>query len=430
MEQIYAIKPPDIWNSVVERLTGKPALSTVFQVTENCNMSCTYCYQNCKSVHSMNWDTAKIVIDNIFKLDQSKWGTIIFEFIGGEPLLEIELIEKITRYTINKMLNEHSPWLEYFKVSICSNGLAYYNTKVQDYFQKYKYFIDFTVSIDGNKELHDSCRVDLGNNPTYDKIISAVNHYRKYYKNIDNTKMTISPNNVFYLKDALINLINEKYKYIHCNCIFEKGWEISHAKILYLELKKLANHIIEKELNTKVYIRFFEENNFQPMDENDNDNWCGGVLRTDEDKNYYSIKYDGQIFPCIRYMNSSLNNKQIELPIGNIFNEQNDLYQKNIDFLSNITRRSQSTDECYYCPIAKGCSWCSAYNYEEFGTPNKRATYICYMHKASSLANVYYWNTLYKKLNIDKQFKMYLPKEEALKIIDEEEYSYLLELQK
>jgi uncharacterized protein len=96
--------------------------------------------------------------------------------------------------------------------------------------------------------------------------------------------------------------------------------------------------------------------------------------------------------------------------------------------LCNITRRSQSTDECYYCPIGAGCAWCSGYNYEEFGTPNKRATYICIMHKAESLANVYYWNKLYKKLNINKTFNMNIPREWALEIINIDEYNYLLNL--
>ena len=82
--------------------------------------------------------------------------------------------------------------------------------------------------------------------------------------------------------------------------------------------------------------------------------------------------------------------------------------KENNAIISNITRRSQSTDECFYCPIAKGCSWCSAHNYEVFGTPNKRTTYICCMHKARALANVYYWNKIYSKYNIDKKFPNYL----------------------
>lgn len=48
------------------------------------------------------------------------------------------------------------------------------------------------------------------------------------------------------------------------------------------------------------------------------------------------------------------------------------------------------------------------------------------MHKARSLANVYYWNKYYKKNNIDKHFKMHLPKDEALKFISEDEYNILL----
>ncbi|MFR7743876.1 MAG: hypothetical protein ACLU3I_11740 [Acutalibacteraceae bacterium] len=62
-----------------------------------------------------------------------------------------------------------------------------------------------------------------------------------------------------------------------------------------------------------------------------------------------------------------------------------------------VTRRSQSTDECFACQIASGCSWCSAYNYQCTGTPDKRVTYICPMHKARVLANAYYWNKLHRR---------------------------------
>ena len=99
-----------------------------------------------------------------------------------------------------------------------------------------------------------------------------------------------------------------------------------------------------------------------------------------------------------------------------------------VECLQKITRRSQSTDECFYCPIARGCSWCTAYNYEVFGTINKRATFICPMHKARALANVYYWNKYYQLKESDKRFTNYCPKEWALEIIDENEYNMLNDL--
>ena len=51
------------------------------------------------------------------------------------------------------------------------------------------------------------------------------------------------------------------------------------------------------------------------------------------------------------------------------------------------------------------------------------------MHKARSLANVYFWNKYYIKNNIDKVFTMHCPKEWALDIISEQEYNMLKKLE-
>ena len=64
------------------------------------------------------------------------------------------------------------------------------------------------------------------------------------------------------------------------------------------------------------------------------------------------------------------------------------------------------------------------------GSVNKRVTFICPMHKARGLANVYYWNKLYRKLNIDKTFINHLPDEESLKFIPEEELKLLRTLER
>ena len=50
------------------------------------------------------------------------------------------------------------------------------------------------------------------------------------------------------------------------------------------------------------------------------------------------------------------------------------------------------------------------------------------MHKARSLANVYFWNKVYKKKCINKHMMMYCPMEWAIPIIGENEYNYLIEL--
>ena len=171
----------------------------------------------------------------------------------------------------------------------------------------------------------------------------------------------------------------------------------------------------------------FDENHFKPKSEDDNENWCGGVHNC-----MFAIDNNGLIYHCIRFMESSLQGEQKPLPIGDIQNGFGVIEEhiNNLEMFHSITRRSQSTDECFYCPIADGCAWCSGYNYQKTGTVNKRVTYICDMHKARSLANVYYWNRVYQKEKVNKTFVRHLSNEESLKIIPQDELNLLINLER
>ena len=68
-------------------------------------------------------------------------------------------------------------------------------------------------------------------------------------------------------------------------------------------------------------------------------------------------------------------------------------------------------------------------NYQLFGTPDKRATYICVMHKARALANAYFWNKGFRVTNQAKRQKIYIPEPWALDIISRDEWDMLKELE-
>ena len=141
--------------------------------------------------------------------------------------------------------------------------------------------------------------------------------------------------------------------------------------------------------------------------------------------------WKGDIYPCIRYMESSLGDDQPPVKIGSVYDGVmvTDQQRDCVNCLRSITRRSQSTDECFNCPIAEGCSWCTALNYQLFGTANKRATYICVMHKARALANAYHWNKGFRAIGQPKRQKIYVPEEWALEIITPEEWAFLRKLE-
>lgn len=143
-----------------------------------------------------------------------------------------------------------------------------------------------------------------------------------------------------------------------------------------------------------------------------------------------ALDWKGDIYPCIRYMESSLGPNIKPIKVGNVYDGimTNQDCISCINQLKQVNRITQSDKQCLECPIAEGCGWCQGYNYQDSGDFNHRATYICPMHKARSLANVYYWNLYYEKNNINKVFEMNLPKEDALNFIDEKEYNMLLDL--
>ena len=402
-----------------------------FQVTDDCTACCCYCYQGHKGHRMMTKDVAKRGVDLLFDMYDKNEGTlinhntkaIILDFIGGEPLMNIDIIDYVCTYFVEKCIEKNHPWLYTWKASMISNGSLYFDPKVQAFLKKFRGFVSFAITLDGPKEIHNACRVYPDGRGNFDDAYAAMKHFNSHYYEALGTKVTIAPENLHNLNKIVKFFVDEGMEEIHANPVFEAEWTIEQAQEYYIELKKMADYILS--LDKDIYVSLFEELIGHPLPEENNNCYCGG------DMNMLAFDPDGVAYPCLRYMESSLGDKVPALVIGSVDGLFQTEKQQNIaNCLSCLTRKSESTDECFYCPIANGCAECLAWNYECFGEIGKRCTRICPMHKARSLANVYYWNKYYRKNNIDKHFEMDLPKEEALKFIDEEEYNMLLELTK
>ena len=405
--------------------------SFTFQTSERCSLNCTYCYQFNKSGMRMKFETAKKFIDNLLidkysYINKFNSPAIIIEFIGGEPLLEIKLTRQIYEYFLKRCYELNHPWFKFHRVSICSNGLQYFDQDVQDFFKDYSENISFNISIDGSKMLHDMCRIQPNGEGSYDIAMAALKHYTEHYVNERNSKMTLAPSNIKYLFESVVDFIKNGMTVINLNCVFEEGWNQETAKTEYQQLKRLAYYIVTNDLDN-IYISIFRDRQEDIHEKSYDGNFCGGL------GSMLSLRPNGDFYPCIRYMPTSVGSEVKDLKLGSVDDGMigREEGSKVLKMMDKITRRSQSNDICFNCPIGNNCANCSALGHTVFGTPEKRTTFTCIQMIAEALANVYYWNILNIKhpeyeLGVRKNN---VPEEWAKLVLSDEELKQLHEVE-
>ena len=389
-----------IWQSGMAR-------NITFIVTKDCQLACKYCYLVGKNTKErMTFEVAKQAIDFILDRElEFRQESVIWDFIGGEPFLEIDLIDQICDYLKKEMYRRGHHWFNSYRFSFSTNGINYHTEKVQRFIEKNRSHLSIGITIDGTKQKHDLNRIwktpemEQGIMPkpeeekgSYDDVVKNIPLWLKQFPD-GATKVTISSPDIPFIKESVLHLYSLGIKEVNINCVFENVWNDGDDALFEDQLMKLADTIIDQQLYKDFSCSFFMEHIGKPLDrERDNQNWCGAGLML-------AIDAAGNFYPCIRFAQFSLRSKPAWI-IGNIHDgiDQNKLRP----FLV-LDRTTQSTDECLNCEVASGCAWCQGENYDaaETHTVYQRATAICKMHKARVRANNYYWNKLFRVLELE-----------------------------
>lgn len=375
------------------------AQSITFIVTKDCQLACKYCYLVGKnSKERMSLDIAKKAIDYVLQDTNIQFAeAVVWEFIGGEPFLEIELIDKICDYIKTELFKCHHKWFNNYRFSFSTNGLNYASEKVQRFITKNHSHLSIGITIDGTKVKHDINRVYKNNTTkgSYDDVVRNIPLWQQQFPG-SATKVTISSADIPYICESVIHLYNLGIHQVNINCVFEDVWVNGDDKIFERQLLELADVIIDNDLFREYSCSFFQENIGKPMSPTHNQNWCGAGKMI-------AIDASGNIYPCNRFTQFSLRDKKTRV-IGNI---NDGIDQNKLRPFLTLNRCMQSKQECIDCEVASGCAWCQGENYDAADTSTiyQRATAICKMHKARVRANNYYWNKLYRKLELQGEEK-------------------------
>ena len=386
------------------------AKNITFIVTKDCQLACKYCYLVGKNTEErMSWAIAKKAIDYILDHENDfPEESVVWDFIGGEPFLEVDLIDKICDYLKTEMYRRNHHWFNSYRFSFSTNGINYNTTKVQNFINKNRRHLSIGITIDGTKQKHDLNRVWKNLFPekgSYEDVVRNIPLWLSQFPG-NGTKVTVSTNDIPFITESVLHLYSLGIKEVNINVVFENVWKNNDDVIFEEELVKLANAIIDNDLYEDCTCSFFSENIGKPLDlEYDNRNWCGAGKML-------SIDAAGNFYPCTRFAQYYLREKKAWI-IGNV---QDGIDKNKLRPFLTLDRCTQSKPECINCEVASGCAWCQGENYDAADTPtiNQRATAICKMHKARVRANNYYWNKLYRKLELEG-----IAKEEAKEHVKE-----------
>jgi uncharacterized protein len=330
----------------------------------------------------MSFEIASRTIDYLLReRDLFNETSIIWEFIGGEPFIEIGLIDKISDYIKRCMYELDHPWFDSYRFSFSTNGIMYDDPSVQRYIKKNCHHLSIGITIDGIKEKHDLQRVYQSGKGSYDDVVRNIPLWLKDFPGAS-TKVTLSHDDLPYIKESVLHLWGLGIKEVNINVVFENAWQDGDDLVFEEQLVLLADHILKHGLHKAYSVSLFTEFIGKPLDpELDNQNWCGAGKML-------AVDHEGNFYPCVRFAPYSLNNTAARV-IGNCF-QGIDLNRLR-PFIA-LDRLSQSPQDCINCKVASGCAWCQGFNMDtsDTGTIYQRAVYICKMHKARVRANNYY----------------------------------------
>jgi sulfatase maturation enzyme AslB (radical SAM superfamily) len=195
----------------------------------------------------MSIDMAKKIVDWIFDHVPQDRNGVKIEFIGGEPLLEFELIKDIFNYTCEKKTKY--PYMFF----ATTNGTVL-TDKMKMWFTSHKDCFWLGLSLDGRKETHDYNR-----SRSFDSI--DIDFFRNNWPE-QSVKMTLSEFSLEHLAEDIKFIHSTGFKHIGGVNLFEGNfnWDrdeyISHLitqlkelSSFYLNNSTLTNQMFDKSLD-------------------------------------------------------------------------------------------------------------------------------------------------------------------------------------
>ena len=188
-----------------EYLEKKDKLHLIILPTEGCNFRCKYCYENHKP-QKMSKDTEAALLQFV-REKLPKYKGLFIDWFGGEPLLEKEMINRLS-YGLRSVCRELK---KPFCAAMTTNGYTLDRDTFKTMFSNR--VTDYQITLDGPSITHDKYRPFVNGKGTFDVILENLKRIRdeeksQFIRVIIRCNITASVLNVF---DEYVDVIEKEF---------------------------------------------------------------------------------------------------------------------------------------------------------------------------------------------------------------------------
>lgn len=332
---------------------GENISALTLMVVQECNMRCTYCYGDAgeyKNRGRMSRDVALRSID--FLITNSTTDNLHVAFLGGEPLLNFELIKAVVEYCKQK----ESVSKKKFSYTITTNGTLI-TDEIENYF--IENHIVCQISIDGSKEKNDKNRFFANGRGAYDVVVENTKSMRD--KNLVTARATATRNNMNY-KEIFNHLDGLKFKAIPIAVAQNMMNDTEYAE--FIEMYREYIKYFEQLVKSGEYARARKMTDIMTALEkfeygSERHSGCGAA------RYMYAVDINGDLYPCHRFVGES------SFCLGNI---EQDVNRESFLNQININER----DKCKKCWAQNLClGGCPHENFTVTGSINHSGNRNC-----------------------------------------------------
>ncbi len=308
-------------------------------VTTNCNLNCKYCYEHGnKKGTSISSNDIPLIIEFVFSFLNNE-SEIAINFHGGEPLLQIELIDEICNKLKDRRIKK--------SYSLTTNGTMI--TKENLNIVK-KHNINLSVSIDGTKDNHNKMRIYHDNTGSYEKCVSGIKLALSVGVDVRG-RMTVTPDNYQQLYKNVCSIASLGVNNIVAMPdLYSEKWTDEMISRIEIDINSI------KKMNGKADFCFFEESVCKK-------GVCMGG------RNEISIMTNLDLYPCTCVVGNE------KYKIGNLRNKT--WNNKIIHKINKLNKEMIET--CNGCSFFSMCftSRCRLYNEVLTGFSNRASEVVC-----------------------------------------------------